>query len=38
MVYDDATILTFNSKTYSSVAAMSMKGEDEEAAREEYLA
>ena len=38
MVYDDATILTFNNKDKSSYAAMSMKGEDEEEAKAEYLA
>jgi hypothetical protein len=38
MVYDDSTILSFNNKDQSSFAAMHVKGEDEEQAKQEYLA
>ena len=37
MVYDDTTILTFNNNEKSAYGAMSMKDEDEEAAKAEFL-
>ena len=37
ILYDDTVILTFNHPEDSSLAAMTIKGEDEQEARDSYL-